>query len=217
MPEPDPQEALGFAGTYPLDDRFWVPAGDADAYPWRYGDLLHVPSGIEALTVEEPAQDDAPPRTKPWHAVMVLHPASDLGAKRAPQGVQIVRVRPLEDVGETDQRAVITGYTIRDGIVRDAHVSLVYLAGVAGSAHHEGHMFADLRTTARVPLPTLEAAGRIAAMTHEARVAVIARELRFRYRWGLTPTDVMTFEKARIGRDADFKGPRPTWAPLAPS
>ena len=62
-----------------------------------------------------------------------------------------------------------------------------------------------------------EAAGRIAAMTHEARVAVIARELRFRYRWGLTPTDVMTFEKARIGRDADFKGPRPTWAPLAPS
>jgi hypothetical protein len=216
MPEPDPQEALGFTGTYPLDQGFWVPAGDTDAYPWRYGDLLHVPSDVEALTVEEPGEGDAAPRTKPWHAVMVLHPACDLGAKRAPQGVQVVRCAP-STTWEEGPAGGLTGYTIRDGIVRDAHVSLVYLAGVAGSAHHEGHMFADLRTTARVPLPTLEAAGRIAAMTHEARVAVIAREMRFRYLWGLKPTDVMTIEKARIGRDADFKGPRPTWAPLAPS
>ena len=74
-------------------------------------------------------------------------------------------------------------------------------------------MYADLRQTARVPLDELKVAGRVAAMTHEARVALLARDLYFRYRWPAAVASVFELEWGRINSDPDFLGPKPNWAP----
>lgn len=197
-------EALGFEGTYPLDEHFWVPGGQDTQYPLRFGDLASVPSS------EQAAQDS---KGKPWFAAMVVHPNCDLGPKGAPLGVQVVRVHPLKKVSVRQRAEIVAGFTVDEaGAVRVARINFVYLAGVPGSATHSEPMFADLRETVRISLANLAAAGRLAAMTHEARVAILARDALFRYRWNLTPVEVYKLERARISNDPRFEGPKPLWA-----
>lgn len=197
-------EALGFEGTYPLDERFWFPAEQSAVVPWRYGDLVAVPASAEN------ARDG---KGRPWLALMVGHPACDLGAKGAPKGVQLFRVHPLKAVSRPQRSEIIAGYTVDPaGQLRVARLNCVYLAPVPGSATHAQSMFADLREPVRVPLMELTEAGRIAAMTHEARVAVLRRDALFRYRWNLSLDDVFALEQSRIAGDDAFEGPRPQWA-----
>ena len=73
--------------------------------------------------------------------------------------------------------------------------------------------YVDFQRCQRVLLSDLIMAGRRAAMTHDARVYLIRRELYYRYRW-LVPLDsVYKLEQVRISADSNFVGPRPTWAP----
>lgn len=197
-------DALGFEGTYPLDGSFWFAGEEAAAMPWRYGDLLAVPAS---------AGQSRDSKGRTWFALMVGHPACDLGAKGAPKGVQVFRVHPLRSVSRPQRAEIIAGYTLDgQGRMRVARLNFVYLAPVPGSATHEESMFADLREPVRIPLPDLTEAGRLAAMTHEARVAVLRRDALFRYRWNLSLEQVFALERARISGDSAFEGPRPPWA-----
>ena len=72
-------------------------------------------------------------------------------------------------------------------------------------------LFADLRACSRVPLDALRA-GRVSAMSHDSRVAVLRRDAYFRHRWPLSLLAVTTLEADRIRTDPAFVGPRPTWA-----
>lgn len=201
----DSGDALGFQGTYPNDDAFWLvePKASSDGYPWRYGDILNTPVDVTDV------QDS---KGRPWAALMVVHPNCDLGAKGAPRGVQVVRVRPLKDVAAKHRAAITAGFRQdATGRVLVAFAHAVYLAGVPGTPLWE-RMFANLRDTARVDRAVLESAGRVAAMSHEARVAVITRDVQFRYRWGVFLEQVYQLEARRTGNDANFLGPRPSWA-----
>lgn len=53
--------------------------------------------------------------------------------------------------------------------------------------------------------------GVMAAMSHDARVALLRRDAYFRYRWPLTLQAVATLERDRIVGDSAFAGPRPDW------
>ena len=193
-----------FEGTYPFDEGFWFDNRKSTEVPWRFGDLLAVPPLTEA------ARDS---KGRPWLALMVGHPACDLGAKGAPKGVQVFRVHPLKAVSRQQRSEIIVGYTLDlQGQMRVARLNLVYLAPVPGSPTHDQPMFADLREPIRIPLPDLEAAGRLAAMTHEARVAVLRRDALFRYRWNLSLDQVFALERTRIAGDQAFEGPKPDWA-----
>jgi len=194
-----------FAGTYPGDSSFWVDAASADQYPLRYGDVFRTPAG-QSLTDS---------KGRPWVAVMSLHPSCELGRKASPVGVQVVRVFRLGNVSQGQREEVRVGYVERYGETRIARVNMVYLAPVPGAKLEklDVEMYADLRQTARVPLDELKVAGRVAAMTHEARVALLARDLYFRYRWPVEVASVFELERGRINSDQDFLGPKPKWAP----
>lgn len=195
---------LSFRGNYPTDEDFWIATEAQDDYPLRYGDLFETPAN-------ESCQDS---KGRPWRAVMALHPSCELGGKDAPDGVQVVRVRPLADVSKPQADEVRAGFKERDGRIVIARVNMVYLAPPPSGVLQQGRdLYADLRQTARVPLTDLRKQ-RIAGMTHDARVAVIARDLYFRYRWLIEPEAVAELEAARISRDAQFLGPRPAWASL---
>lgn len=73
-------------------------------------------------------------------------------------------------------------------------------------------LYLDFHKVERVRLADLEAAGRRAAMTHDARLTLIRRDLYYRYRWLVSPDSVLASEKARISNDPAFAGPRPAWA-----
>jgi hypothetical protein len=88
---------------------------------------------------------------------------------------------------------------------------MVYLAPVPDDEQLGEELFADLRTTARVDLAEL-AEQRRAAMSHDARLALLRRDLYFRYRWAVTLEAVTALERDRIAGDAAFVGPRPDWA-----
>ncbi len=142
---------------------------------------------------------------------MAVHPSWELGSKAAPLGVQVVRVHRLSEVSRSQRDEIRTGFREQDGQVRIARVNYVYLAPVQGDDDLDRELMADLRASARVPL--LDLAGlRAAAMSHDARVAVLAREIYFRHRWPVTPADVLALERERISRDPAFVGPRPVWA-----
>lgn len=202
-------EALGYEGTYPLDEHFWAPPGDAETLPWRYGDLIAVPDS------NAQARDS---KGRPWLALMVGHPACDLGAKGAPKGVQAFRVHPISSVSRPQRQEIIAGYTLdAAGQLRVARLNLAYLAPVPSAPKHGQAMFADLRETIRVPLADLQEAGRLAAMTHEARVALLRRDALFRYRWNLSLGQVFAFERERIGGDQHFGSAKPVWAQHTPA
>ena len=193
---------LPFAGTYPADESYWVPPAEEQQYPPRYGDLFAVPKNLGL----------ADSKGRPWVAVMATHPSCELGAKGAPTGVQVVRVHRLREVSARQRDEVRAGFMEVDGQIRPARLDMFYLAPVAGVDGTNEEMYADLRATARIDLDVLQQAGRVAAMTHDARLALLRRDLAFRYRWHLPPGQILALERARIGGDSTFEGPRPAWA-----
>ena len=191
---------LSFAGTYPKDEHYWVPPEDSDAYPHRYGDVFATPEG-------PPETRDS--KDRPWHALMALHPSCELGAKGAPRGVHVARIHRLSAVSVPQRQEIRVGLKELDGRLKIVRANTVYLAPLPGS---DVELFADLRDVARVSLDSLRAAGRQAAMTHDARLALLRRDIYFRYRWQLPLADLVALESARIRNDAAFAGPRPAWA-----
>lgn len=190
-----------FAGTYPADDAFWVPADQADQYPLRYGDIFTTPDRADC-------RDS---RDRPWRAVMAVHPSCELGAKGAPLGVQVVRVHRLNEVSGPQRDEIRAGFVERDGGIAVARANFVYLAPIPNDEELGVELFADLRATARVEFAEI-ADLRRAVMSHDARLALLRRDLYFRYRWPVTLEAVTTLERNRIAGDAAYKGPRPVWA-----
>jgi len=193
---------------------YWVPAAEseqADAWPHRYGDLFHAPAsdahGIPLTGTEG----------NPWEAVMVYSPSCELISKAKPTDtVEVVRVLRLDT--QPDQRAaqaIITGWQEREGRLTVAFAHTIFLAPVPSHSTHDHPMFAHLKSTARVTVGDLRAAGRIGALTHDARVAVIRRDLYYRYRWLVPMADVKAAEIDRISHDPHFTPPRPDWAPMS--
>lgn len=199
---------------YPAPEGYWVPQAEADqpdVWPHRYGDLFHAPA-----TDAHGAALQGPEGT-PWEAVMVYSPSCELVSKAKPTDtVEVVRVLRLET--QTDQnavKAIIAGWQEKGGRITVAYAHTVFLAPVKDHPPHERPLFAHLKSTARVTLADLRAAGRIAALTHDARVAVIRRDLYYRYRWLVPMADVKAAETDRIASDPYFTPPRPDWAPPA--
>ncbi len=190
-----------FVGTYPSDDAFWVPAAESEEYPLRYGDVFTTPDRDECRDGKGRA----------WLAVMAVHPSCELGAKGAPTGVQVVRVHRLREVGTRSRDEIRAGFVERDGGIAVARANFVYLAPVPDDEKLGEELFADLRATARVDLADLTEHRR-AAMSHDARLALLRRDLYFRYRWPVTLEAVTDLERNRIAGDAAFVGPRPHWA-----
>lgn len=95
---------------------------------------------------------------------------------------------------------------------RVAFANFAYVAGVRDPPRHSQHMVADFRDTVWLSYEALSSAGRIAAADHDARAALIRRELYYRFRW-LDPMDeVRDAEAVRMRDDAYVQGPRPSWA-----
>lgn len=188
---------------YPLSDQYWVPAGDEDVCPIRYGDVCGTPD-LPTLRTS---------KGKPWHKVLVLHPSCELGAKAGSDTeVLVARVNRVSDIGTNQRAAVRLGWAERDGRLLVAHANTFWLPPLAGQ-DSDIDWYADFRRLASVPLGDLRVAGREAAMTHDARVHLIRREIYFKYRWLLDVDEVRNNESRRIGNDVDFEGPRPSWAP----
>jgi len=199
---------LTFTGTYPDDADWWM--SPDDGAPWRYGDLVRTP----ATAADDGAIDS---KGRPWRALLLTHPSCELSAKGTPAGVQAVRVFRLREVSQRQGAEIVTGYVEVGGALRVARVHQVYVAPVPGDTTLSERLFADLRQTVRIPFDVLHAAGRAAAMSHEARVAVLRRDIYFRYRWPLSLHAVAELEARRIGADSEFVGPRPAWAPSSPA
>ncbi len=187
--------------TYPRADEYWVAPHEQDQYPARHGDIFAAPdlTACQAGGV-------------PFYAVAVLHPSCELGAKARPDGlITVARVRPITDVPEAQRPALRGGWVERDGIIQRAHVHTFWLPPLPGD--DELDLYIDFREVAAVRFRDLTQ--RRAAMTHDTRVHLIAREIYFRYRWAVTVEDVRDSEARRISGDRDFRGPRPQWAPLS--
>ena len=187
----------------------WVDPAAAVDRPFRYGDLFHAPS----------ADSDAQPlvsagqRPTPWEAVLVIGPSCEIVSKAdADSAIHVVRARDLTKQSKAQRAAVMAGWKSVNDEPRVAFASFAYLppAGAAGPSNHD--MYADFRQVRRVRFDDLVAAGRIAAMDHDARVAFIRREMYYKYRWIVPMADVRALEAARIRADPAFAGPKPNWA-----
>jgi len=194
-----------FVGAYPPDGSFWVPSTEAAKYPWRYGDLVTTPADAKSYGAVDSKE-------RPWRALMLTHPSCELGVKGAPNGVQAVRVYWLREVSQRQRTQVILGFAEVNGHTQVTRANQVYLAPVPGHASLGERMYADLRQPVRIPAEVLLAAGRVSAASHDARLAVLRRDVYFRYRWALSLDDVLSLEQVRIESDTAFAGPRPQWA-----
>lgn len=204
------REATASDAWYPAPDNYWVAPPDDEGRPSRYGDLFRAPAvgaGGQPLVNSD---------KQPWLAVLVLTPSCELISK-AKNGatVEVARVLPLAAQDPTPAKAIITGWQEKDSRITVAYASTVFLAGVPHVDSHVEAMFADLKQTVRVPLGELRAAGRVAALDHNARVSVIRREIYYRYRWLVSTEDVRALEAERISHDPHFTEPRPPWGELA--
>lgn len=177
---------------YPRADEYWVDPGEAIAYPPRQGDLF-------------PATDTPYGR---WDACQLIHPTCEL-VKPAVAEVQVVRVRPLDEIADVNQRAaVVAGFRERGGVLHVAYAHTYFLAPAG-----EGPLFANFREVALVPKAQL-LERRLRAMTHDARLTFIRRAIYFRYRVLIGLDDIRRWEATRIANDPAFGGPRPAWADL---
>lgn len=197
---------------YPAPADYWVPDADQEGvWPHRFGDLFHTPAtdaqGRPLATKDGTA----------WHAVMAYSPSCELVTKATDTDtVEVVRVLRLDSQSDAHAAAsIVAGWQEKGGRTTVAYAHTVFLAPVPGHPTHDQPMFAHLKTTARVTVSDLRAAGRIAALTHDARVAVIRRDLYYRYRWLVPMDDVRAAEADRIANDPFFTPPRPDWAPPA--
>ena len=185
---------------YPHPDAFWVRPAEANQYRFRYGDLFNAPPGcLDANGV-------------PWMAVMVLHPSCDLGAKSKPsRPILVARVQPVVGHGrdEAAHTRIRAGWAEKDGVVFIAFANACWLSAPPDQPDFD--LYTDFRKTCTVPFEHLGAAGRRAAMAHDARVHVIRGEIYFKYRWKTALADIFAAEGERIRNDADFAGPRPAW------
>lgn len=201
--------ALGSDAWYPPPDAYWVTPDAQDNRPFRYGDLFNAPSSSasgQVLTTADGAH---------WHAVMVLSPSCEVISKVKDDSlVEVARVVPLAAQDPKPGAAIVAGWQEKDGRTMVAYAHTVFLAGVPHSASHSEGMFANLKETVRVTMADLRSAGRIAALDHDARVAVIRREIYYRYRWLVPMEDVRANEADRISHDPHFTEPRPTWGEL---
>jgi hypothetical protein len=182
-------------------DSYWVDAAEENEYPSRYGDLFNAPQGCV----------DA--NGNPWPAALVLHPSGDLGAKAKPLlPILVARVEPVAGAGrdQAAQTKIRAGWAERDGVVLVAFANSCWLSAPPDAPDTD--LYVDFRKTRTVTFAALCDAGRRAAMTHDARVHVIRREIYFKYRWKTTLADVFAAERERIGGDPTFGGPRPAWA-----
>lgn len=187
---------------YPAADSYWVPLAAADAHPLRYGDVVATPDLPACRTT----------KGRPWAHVLVLHPSCDLASKATEQTeVLVARVNKVDDIGSNQRAAVRVGWIEHDGRLKVAHASTFWMPPMPAQGD-DIDWYADFRRLQRVPLAALRRAGRRAAMTHDARLHLIRRELYFKYRWLVPLADVRDLEATRISGDADFVGPRPSWA-----
>lgn len=198
--------ALISEAWYPHHDHYWVAPPEDGQRPFRYGDLFaptaHSASG-QLLTT---------PSGQLWHAVMVLSPSCEVISKaRNDTAIEVARVMPLAGQDPNVAGAITAGWQLKDLRPTVAFAHTVFLAGVAHTPSHAGAMFANLKETARIRMADLRAAGRLGALDHDARVAVIRRQIYYRYRWLVTMDDVRALEGDRISNDPDFTEPRPPW------
>ncbi len=185
------------SGWYLPATAYYVATDEAGSYPLRQGDILpgtHVEGGD-------------------WLACQLLHPTCEL-AKSSVDRIQVIRVRRLEDVQDSSQRALVcTGWQEKEGAIQIAVAHTFFLAPVADISS-EAPLFSNFRELATVPRKDLLASDRVATLTHEARITFIRRLIYYRFRYHLTFDNVLALEKARIANDPAFKGPRPAWAML---
>lgn len=188
---------------YPPTAEYWVDPAEAHAYPLRYGDLCATPRVPELRRKTG----------KYWHRVLVLSPSCEMGAKATDSTqVLVARVYAADDgIGEKQRAAVRMGWQENGGRRKVAHAATMWLAPPPNGPQ-DRDLFADFRTARPVPLADLRTAGRVAAMTHEARLYLIRREMGFRYRWMVDLEAVRAAEAERIRNDEAFEGPRPDWA-----
>lgn len=203
-----PRQRLPLASDawYPRPGSYWVAPAEADQRPFRYGDLFAAParsvSGQRLVTADE----------RPWHAVIVLSPSCEVISKaRDSAAIEVARVLPLAAQDPKPAAAIVAGWQEKSGRVTVAFAHTIFLAGVPHAADHTDGMFANLKDTVRVRMEDLRQVGRIAALDHDARVAVIRREIYYRYRWLVSMDDVQANEAGRISNDPTFTEPRPPW------
>lgn len=203
---------------YSNPDEYWVPAAQAGVRPYRYGDLFSPPATdafdrplLSSGKKEMRHAKSAVP--VPWHGVLVLSPSCDVVSKSGDDTlVEVARVKNLALQSAPRQAAITAGWRPSDEGPRVAFSAFTYLAAVPGSATHGTHMYGDFRATTWVRYTDLVAAGRLAALDHDARVHLIRREIHYKYRWVVTLAEVRAAEADRIRKDRNFVGPRPSWA-----
>jgi hypothetical protein len=187
---------------YPLAADYWVPPDQEDSYPIRYGDLFRAPPLDVCRTA----------KGKPWSAVLVLQPSCELTAKAADDTqVLVARVNEVSDISAPQRPAVRVGWSEREGQVAVAHANAFWMPPHPAQGD-DTDWYADFRRLQPVPLADLRHVGRLSAMTHDARVYLIRREIYFKCRW-ITPLgQIFDLERGRILNDSQFIGPRPAWA-----
>lgn len=192
---------------YPAPDQYWVRPPNDVLRPFRYGDLFAPPAASVA------GQPLTTATGRPWHAVMVLSPSCEVISKAKDEAaIEVARVVPLSAQDHKAAAAIVAGWQEKDGRLTIAFAHTVFLAGVDHVPSHAGGMFANLKDTVRVRMTDLREADRIAALDHDARVAVIRREVYYRYRWLVPTEDVRANEADRISNDPQFTEQRPPWA-----
>ena len=123
----------------------------------------------------------------------------------------MARVRPVSDVGDENQRTLIrSGWTERGGVITVAFAHTFWIPPAPEDEDQTRDSYVDFREVVAVQYKELS--NRRAAMTHDARVHLITRELYFRYRWKVPTEEVRASEATRILADPTFAGPRPSWA-----
>jgi hypothetical protein len=181
---------------YLAAEEYWVPAGEADQYPVRQGDVF----GPLRIAGEE------------WAAAQIVHPTCELG-KRSVKEIQILRVRPLLGIADPKQQArVAAGFEEKQLQIRPAFAHTFFLAPAGHPEVLAEPGYSNLREVALFDRSHFTPDARVAAMTHDARVSFIRRKLYFRYRIALPFSEVRRLEANRIRNDPSFEGPKPDWA-----
>ncbi|HET8751954.1 MAG TPA: hypothetical protein VFM43_05460 [Gaiellaceae bacterium] len=113
---------------------------------------------------------------------------------------------------ENEQAKVVAGFQEKNTQIEIAHAHTFFLAPVPGHKTLDQPLFSNFREVHVVDKKELLDSGRLAALTHDARVTLIRRKLYFRYRLPFSFEDVREWEAARIKGDSKFTGPKPEWA-----